>query len=125
MPISLKNSDTVVCIINVLLCLNYKIRDDRGQCCDVYWTMTVNKNGGKKKKKLNEKCLLMHHYCQSLNPAVGNTIKNISLLKNTLDMAYENSTLIRKSLKREVEFHRKQEESVGQKEIDFHLYDMD
>ena len=40
-------------------------------------------------KKLNEKCLLMHCYCHSLNLAVGDTIKSIPLLKDTLDMAYE------------------------------------
>ena len=40
-------------------------------------------------KKLNEKCLLSHSYCHSLNLAVGDTIRNIPLLKDTLDMAYE------------------------------------
>ena len=124
MPVYLTNSDTVIYIIDMMLCLNYRILDDCGQFCDVYSTMTVNKNGAQN-KKLNEKCLLMHCYCHSLNPAVWNTIKNIPSLKYTLDMAYEISTLIRKSLKREVEFHRKKEESVGPKEHDFHVYDMD
>ena len=40
-------------------------------------------------KKLNEKCLLMHLYSHSPNLAVRDTMKNIPLLKDTLNMAYE------------------------------------
>ena len=65
-------------------------------------------------KKLNEK--LMHCSCHSLNLAVGDTIKNIPLLKDTLDMAYDITNLIKKSPKREAEFHRKQAEFLGQME---------
>ena len=64
-------------------------------------------------------------YCHSLNLAVGNIIKNIPLLKDTLDMACEITKLIKMSLKREAEFHRKQAEFLGQMEHDFHVYNMD
>ena len=67
----------------------------------------------------------MHCYSHSLNFAVGNIIKNIPLLKDTLDMAYEITKLIRKCPKGETEFHRKAEEFLGQMEHDFHVYDMD
>ena len=40
-------------------------------------------------------------------------------------MAYEITKLIKKSPKREVEFHRKQAEHLGQMEHDFHVYDID
>ena len=40
-------------------------------------------------------------------------------------MAYEITKLIKKSPKREEEFHRKQAELLGQMERDFHVYDMD
>ena len=83
------------------------IQYEHGQCYDGYSNMTGNKNGAQN-QKLNEKCLLMHHSCHSQNPAVKDTIKNISLLKDTLDMAYEISTPIRKSFKAEAEFYRKQ-----------------
>ena len=53
------------------------------------------------------------------------TIINIQLLKDTLDMAYEITKLVKKSLEREAEFHRKQAEYLGQVEHDFHVYDMD
>ena len=66
----------------------------------------------------------MHSYCHSLNLAVGDTIKNILLLKDTLDMAYEITKLIKKSTKREAEFHGKQAEFVGQMEHVFHVYNM-
>ena len=65
-------------------------------------------------RKLNEKCLLMHCYCHSFNLAVRDTIKNIALLKDTFDMTYEIIKLIKKSPKREAEFHRKQAEFLGQ-----------
>ena len=40
-------------------------------------------------------------------------------------MTYEITKLIKKSPKREAEFHRKQAEFLGQMERDFHVYDMD
>ena len=40
-------------------------------------------------------------------------------------MAYEITNLVKKSPKREAEFHRKQAELLGQMECDFHVYDMD
>ena len=69
--------------------------------------MTGTKNGDAAQiKKLNKKCLLMHCYCHSLNLAVRVTIKNIPLLKDTLDMAYEITKLLKKSTKREAKFQR-------------------
>ena len=47
------------------------------------------------------------------------------MLKDTLDMAYEVTKLIKKSPKWEAEFHRKQAELLGQMERDFHVYNMD
>ena len=78
-------------------------------------------------KKLNEKCLLTfcYCYCHSLNIADGDTIKGIPLLKDTLNMAYEITKLIKKSPKSEAEFYRKQAEFLGQMECDFQVYDMD
>ncbi len=63
--------------------------------------------------------------CHSLNLADGDTIKNIQLLKHTLDMTYEITKLIEKSPKYEAEFHRKKSEFQGQMQRDFHVYDMD
>ena len=48
-------------------------------------------------QELNEKCLLMHCHCNSLNLAFEDAVKNIPLLKDTLDMAYSITKLIKKS----------------------------
>ena len=76
-------------------------------------------------KKPNENVLLTHCYCHSLNLVVGDKMKNIPLWNDTVDMAYEITKLIKKSPKREAEFHRKQAEFLGQMEPDFHVYDRD
>ena len=73
-------------------------------------------------KKLNEKYLLIH--ATALNLDIRETIKIISLLKDKLYMAYEITKLIKKSPKREAEFHRKQPEFMGQMERDFHVYNI-
>ena len=47
--------------------------------------MTGTKNGVTAQiKKLNEKCVLTHCSCHSLNLAVGDTLNSIPLLKDTL-----------------------------------------
>ena len=46
-------------------------------------------------------------------------------MKDTFDMAYEITKLIKKSPKSESEFHRKQAEFLGQIESGFHVYNMD
>ena len=57
----------VVCIKDVLLHMNLRIQDARGQCYDGCSTMTGTKYGVEVQvKKLNERCLLMHCYCHSL-----------------------------------------------------------
>ena len=96
MPVTQTNADTIVCCLHQRCAAAYvfRIQGARGQCYDGCSTMTGTKNEVTAQiKKLNEKCLL---------------IKNISLLKETLDMAYEITDLIMKSPKREAESHRKQ-----------------
>ena len=46
MPVAQTNADTIViCIKDVLLHMNLRIRDSRGQCYDGCSIMTGNKNG--------------------------------------------------------------------------------
>ena len=111
---------------DVLLPMNHRIQDARRQCYDGCSTMVGSKNRiAAQNKKLNEKCLLTHCYCHSLHLAAGDTIKSLPLLKESLDMAYEITNLIKKSPKREAEFHRTQAELLGQMESDIHVYNMD
>ena len=66
--IGLTNADAiVVCIKDVLLHMNLRIKDAHGQCYDGCSTMTGTKNGvAAQIKKLNEKSLLMHCHYHSL-----------------------------------------------------------
>ena len=58
MPVAQTNADTiVVCIKDVLLHMNLRIQDARGQCYDGCSTMTGTKNGNAAQIN-NEKCLL-------------------------------------------------------------------
>ena len=83
-------------------------------CDDGFLTMTGTKNRVTAQiKKLNEKCVLTHCSCHSLNLAVGDTLNSIPLLKDALDMAYEITKLIKKSPKREAEFHTKKNTISG------------
>ena len=94
MQVQLSFASKMCCCV---LCMNLRIQDARGQCYDGCSTMTETKNVfAAQIKKLNEKYLLTHCYCHSLNLAVGDTINNIPLLKDTLDMAYEITKLIDK-----------------------------
>ena len=72
--------------------------------------MTGTKNGvAAQIKKLNEKCLLTHCSCHSLNLAVGDKLNSIPLLKDTLDMAYEITKPIKKK------FLKERQNSTGNK----------
>ena len=76
-----------------------------------------------KSRNWGKKSLLTHCYCHTLNLAVGDTINNIPLLKDTLDMAYVITKLIKKSPKKETDFPRKYAELLEQMKHDFHVYD--
>ena len=101
MPVTQTNADTIAVFINdVLLHMNLRIQDACGQCYDGYSTRTGTKSGvAAQIKKQNEKCLLTHCYCHSLNLAVRDT-KKIPLLKDTLDMLMKSLTDKEESKKR-------------------------
>lgn len=82
-------------IKDVLLRMNLRIEDAHGQCYDCCSIMTGTKNGvATRIKEINKKCFLTHCYCNSLNFAVGDTIKNITLLKGMLNIACEITKLV-------------------------------
>ena len=75
-----KAGTIIVCIKDVMLCMNLRIQDARGQCCDGCSTMTGTKNRvAAQIKKLNKKCLLTYCYCHSLSLAVRDTLKKYSI----------------------------------------------
>ena len=58
----------------------------------------------------NPKCLLTHFYCHTLNLAVGDTVKGVPLLKETLENTYELTKLVKYSPKRQDALKNIQEE---------------
>ena len=89
-------------IKDVLLRLNLPLENARGQCYDGCSTMTEGKNGvAAQIKRENPKWLLTHCFCHALNLACGDTIRNVSFLEDTLDIAYEVTKLVKKSPKRD------------------------
>ena len=87
---------------NMILRMGLSIEDAKAQCYDGYSTMTrVRNEVATIIKKDNPKCLLTHCYCHALNLAVGGTVKNVPLLKETLEDAYELTKLIKYSPKRQ------------------------
>ena len=80
---------------DVLLRMNMKLSDCRGQCYDGASTMTGSKCGAATQLQSEETCaVLTHCYGHALNLAVGSeTVKQSKACQNALDLAYEVSKL--------------------------------
>ena len=64
--------DIVTALEDVLLCMNLRCQDARGQCYDRAATMAGHKTGvAPQIVALNGKCLFTHSYGHALNIAVG------------------------------------------------------
>ena len=73
----------VVALKDVLLRLNLRLEDARGQCYDGVATMAGHKTGvATQIKVLNRKCLFTHCYGHALNLAVSESIKAVSCLND-------------------------------------------
>ena len=103
MPLDKANAQNIAAAINdVILRLGLSIEDAKAQCYDGCSTMTGVRNGVAAIIKWdNPKCLLTHCYCHALNLAVGDTVKSVSLLKDTLEDTYELTKLVKYSPKRQ------------------------
>ena len=88
---------------DVLLRMNLTTENCRGQCYDGASSMSGRKSGvAKQIMDLEHRALYTHCYGHALNLAVGDSIKNIKIMEDTLDTTYEITKLIKKSPKREV-----------------------
>ena len=99
MASSLIDANTLVSVIrDVLLRMNLSINKCRGQCFDGASVMTGIQNGVATQIANEEKrAIFIHCYGQALNLATGDAVKNSSILKDALDIAYEISKLIKYS----------------------------
>ena len=97
------NADYLVSIVeNIFTMYNLEFQNMRGQAYDGASNMKGHKSGVKTQiLAKNERALFVHCYAHSLNLAVGDTLKQISCLKDGLCMCNEIINLIKKSPKRE------------------------
>lgn len=101
-------ADTIVAAIkDVLIRLNLGINKCRGQCYDSASTMRGPKSGVATQLRREEtRAVYMHCYGHALNLAVGDTVRQCKLLRDTLDVTFEVSKLVKFSPKRDAQFER-------------------
>ena len=96
-------SDIVRCIKDILLPINLLLSNCHGQCYDGASTMRGVKHGvAKLISEESPKAIYTHCYGHTLNLAAGDAIKKCKVMKDTLDIAFEVSKLIKYSPKRDV-----------------------
>ena len=100
---------------DVLVRMNLKLSDCRGQCYDGASNMSGSKSGVASQIIAEEpRALYTHCYGHALNLATQDSLKGVYLMQNTLDVVYEIIKLIKKSPKREVTFRKlKDELAIG------------
>ena len=96
------SADEIVAIIkDILLRMNLRIENARGQCYDGASSMSGKRSGvATQIKFLNRKCLYTHCYGHALNLAVGGVFKTIANLESNFATAHEISKIVKKSPKR-------------------------
>ena len=96
------SADEIVAIIkDILLRMNLRIENARGQCFDGASSKSGKRSGvATQIKSLNRKCLYTYCYGHALNLAVGDVFKTMANLESTFATAHEISKLVKKSPKR-------------------------
>ena len=90
-----KSDEIVIIIKDILLRMNLKLTDARGQCYSAA-SMAGEKSGVVTQiKSLNGICLYSHCYGHALNLAIGDVIKSISSLRVTFDTVHEICKLVK------------------------------
>ena len=101
-------ADSLVAVIrDVLIRMNLSIINCQGQCYDGTSNMVGAKSGAATQiKNYEPRGILTHCYGHALQLAVGDTVKGIKLLGNTLDTKYGISKLLKFSPKRDAIFDK-------------------
>lgn len=108
----------VATIRDVLLRMNLKMTQCRGQYYDSASNMTGSKHGVATQLQAEEsRAVLTHCYGHSLNLAIGDTMKQSKVCRDALDTAFEISKLIRFSPKRNAAFDRIKVENSADDEV--------
>ena len=111
-PLERAPADVTAAATNdVLMKLSLPISNANTQCHDRCSTVVGSKKGvATIIKQSQPNCLLIHCCCHALNLAVGDAIKNVLVLKESLEDPYELTKLIKYSPKRQAALQRKQGE---------------
>ena len=106
----------MVAFKDVLLRMNLRIQDARGQRYDGAATMAGHKTGvATQIKALNRKRLFTHRYGHALNLAVGDSIKAVSCLNETFEVVREICKLVKKSPQRDTHLSKLRAETSNVK----------
>ena len=104
-------------IRDVLLRMNLKVTQCRGQCYDGASNMAGSKRGVAAQLQAEEpRALLTHRYGHALNLAIADAMKQSKVCCDALDTAFEVSKLIRFSPKRNAAFDRIKVENPAEEE---------
>ena len=100
------SADTITTALSDVLCrMDLSISNCRGQCYDGASNMSGVRRGGATQFLTEEpRALYNHCYGHALNLAIGDTIKQVKLLRDTLDTCFEMSKLLKYSPKRDAAF---------------------
>jgi len=102
-------------IEDVLVRMSLKLTQCRGQCFDGASNMVGSKNGVATQLLAKEKrAVLTHCYGHALNLAVGDSMKQSKVCRDSLDTAYEISKLLRFSPKWHAAFNRIRIENLAE-----------
>ena len=99
--------ELVVILKDVLLRMNLNITHCRGQCYDGAANMCGARNGIATPFSREEpRAIFIHCYGHALNLAVGDCVKKNTILRDTLDVTFEISKLVKFSPRRDTEFEK-------------------
>ena len=99
--------ELVVILKDVLLRMNLNITHCRGQCYDGAANMCGARNGIATRFSREEpRAIFIHCYGHALNLAVGDCVKKNTILRDTLDVTFEISKLVKFSPRRDTEFEK-------------------
>lgn len=106
------SADTIVSTVqDVLLRLNLRIDNCRGQCYDGASSMSGSKSGVSTRiLDLEPRALYTHCYGHALNLATQDALKGSKVMEDVLDTVYEITKLIKKSPKRDSIFKKYKDE---------------
>ena len=102
-PVGFTQASALLQVIkDFILRYNLSISKLRGQCYDGAASMCGSRNGvATQMLKEENRALLTHCYCHSLNLACSDTMKPCKIIRNSLDSVLEITKLVKKSPRRE------------------------